>query len=39
MTTSAWVTLGITYAVILFFTVRLFAKVLRTPPRGDERDG
>ena len=38
MTAAAWAMLGVTWSVILFFTVRFFAKVLRnpTPPDGDD---
>ena len=32
MTTSAWVMLGITWAVIGFFTAKFFLKVLRDKP-------
>lgn len=32
MTTSAWLMLGGTWAVVLYFTTRFFLKVLRTPP-------
>jgi hypothetical protein len=38
MTSSAWLMLGITWAVIAFFTVRFFIKVLRTPPRPAGED-
>ena len=33
MTGSAWLMLGITWSVVIFFTARFFLKVLRTPPR------
>lgn len=38
MTGAAWAMLGVTWSVILFFTVRFFLKVLRnpTPPEPDE---
>lgn len=36
MTRAAWLMLGVTWAVIVFFTARLFIKVLRTPPRDGE---
>ena len=38
MTAAAWTMLGVTWSVILFFTVRFFVKVLRnpTPPETDE---
>jgi hypothetical protein len=32
MTTPAWVMLVTTWSVIIFFTVRFFLAVLRTPP-------
>jgi len=35
MTTAAWTMLGVTWAVILFFTLRFFLAVLRKPPRQD----
>ncbi len=37
MTSSAWITMLITWAVIAFFTIRFFLKVLTTPPK-DEPD-
>lgn len=36
MTRQAWIMLGATWSVILFFTLRFFWKVLVTPPRADE---
>jgi len=33
MTGSAWLMLIGTWTVIVFFTVRFFLKVVRTPPR------
>ncbi len=36
MTTSAWIMLGITWSVIIFFTTKFFFKVLRTPIREDD---
>lgn len=33
MTTSAWMMLAVTWAVIGFFTLKFFLAVLRTPPR------
>lgn len=38
MTGAAWAMLGVTWSVILFFTVRFFVKVLRnpTPPEADD---
>jgi len=36
MTTAAWVMLGITWAVICFFTGKFFLRVLRTPARGGD---
>ena len=38
MTTGAWVMLGVTWGVILFFTGKFFWMVLQTPPRPDEPD-
>lgn len=35
MTTGAWIMLGTTWAVILWFTASLFVRVVRTPPRDD----
>jgi hypothetical protein len=37
MTMQAWLMLGVTWAVIIFFTARFFLKVLRTP-LSPERD-
>ena len=34
MTTSAWIMLGITWAVITFFTVCFFVIILRRPKGG-----
>jgi len=36
MTTAAWVMLGITWAVICFFTGKFFLRVLRTPPADSD---
>lgn len=36
MTRSAWLMLGITWSVVIFFTARFFLKVLRTPPRDED---
>lgn len=36
MTGSAWLMLGITWAVVILFTVRFFLQVLRTPPRAED---
>jgi hypothetical protein len=33
MTGSAWLMLGVTWSVVIFFTAKFFLKVLRTPPR------
>jgi hypothetical protein len=33
MTGSAWVMLGVTWSVVIFFTAKFFLKVLRTPPK------
>ena len=38
MTSPAWIMLGITWSVILFFTGKFFLKVLNTPPRPDDED-
>jgi hypothetical protein len=37
MTAAAWVTLALTWAVIGYFTIRFFVKVVRAPQR-DETD-
>ncbi len=43
MTTTAWIMLGVTWAIIIFFTGRFFWKVLKTPIRPEReaqlRDG
>ena len=39
MTPAAWAMLGVTWSVILFFTVRFFAKVLKNPTPPDSGDG
>lgn len=36
MTGSAWLMLGVTWTVVIAFTVRFFLKVLRTPPREED---
>lgn len=36
MTVTAWITLGITWSVITFFTVYFFIKVLKSPPENDD---
>ena len=33
MTATAWLMLGITWSVVIFFCGRFFLKVLRTPPK------
>ncbi len=33
MTGSAWLMLGVTWSVVIFFTAKFFLKVLRTPPK------
>ena len=33
MTGTAWLMLGVTWSVVIFFTAKFFLKVLRTPPR------
>lgn len=36
MTRSAWLMLLVTWSVVIYFTVRFFVKVVKTPPReGD----
>lgn len=32
MTGTAWTMLALTWAVVSFFTIRFFLKVMRTPP-------
>ena len=32
MTTKAWITLGITWSIITYFTLYFFLKVLKSPP-------
>lgn len=39
MTAAAWAMLGVTWSVILFFTVRFFLKVLANPTPPDPGDG
>ncbi len=41
MTGAAWAMLGVTWSVILYFTVRFFVKVLRnpTPPEAEGDEG
>lgn len=36
MTRNAWIMLIATWGVVIFFTVRFFLKVLRTPPSEKE---
>lgn len=38
MTASAWTLMGVTWAVIAYFTVRFFLAVLRTTEREDGTD-
>ena len=38
MTGAAWAMLGVTWSVILFFTVRFFWKVLRNPTPPEQPD-
>jgi hypothetical protein len=33
MTGTAWLMLGVTWSVVIFFTAKFFLKVLRTPPK------
>jgi len=35
MTTNAWIMLGVTWTVVVFFTARFFMKILKTPPRDE----
>ena len=35
LTAAAWVMMLLTWSVILFFTVKFFLMVLRTPPRDE----
>lgn len=37
MTTSAWIMLGVTWSVIVFFTAKFLLKVLRSPAMGQEK--
>ena len=39
MTGAAWAMLGVTWSVILFFTVRFFWKVLQNPIPPDDEGG
>ncbi len=39
MTGAAWAMLGVTWSVIVFFTVRFFRKVLQNPTPPDSGDG
>ena len=39
MTGAAWTMLGVTWSVILFFTVRFFWKVLANPTPPETDDG
>lgn len=36
MSASAWLMLGVTWSVVLFFSLRFFLKVLRQPSGDDE---
>lgn len=36
MSASAWLMLGVTWSVVLFFSLRFFLKVLRQPAGDDE---
>jgi len=38
MNATAWTMLICTWAVITYFTVKYFVKVVRTPPRPDDSD-
>jgi hypothetical protein len=38
MSGAAWTMLICTWAVVAFFTIKFFLKVLRTPPRPDDPD-
>lgn len=35
MTTAAWIMLVATWAVVTFFALRFFIRILRTPKRDD----
>ncbi len=35
MSAAAWIMLVLTWTVVIFFTVKFFLKVVRTPPRPD----
>jgi len=43
MTAGAWLMLGVTWSVVIYFTARFFWRVLTMPPRdgetGDPRRG
>lgn len=36
MTINAWIMLGITWSVVIFFTAKFFLKVMKTPIRSDD---
>lgn len=36
MTTNAWIMFSLTCAIITYFTIYFFVKVLRIPPRDDD---
>ena len=36
MSASAWIMFLVTCGIIVYFTLRFFLKVLRTPPRHDD---
>lgn len=38
MTDAAWLMLGVTWSVILFFTARFFLKVMQTPMSSDRQE-
>lgn len=35
MTTGGWIMLGITWAIIIFFTSKFFIMVVKTPSKDD----
>ncbi len=36
MTLSAWIMLGLTWGIVLFFAGKFFLMALRTPPAGED---
>jgi hypothetical protein len=35
MTMNAWIMLGVTWTVVIFFTAKFFIKILKTPPSDE----